>query len=33
MVFGWVMKKTSSLWTAYLPHVLYNLLVVMILGT
>lgn len=33
MVFGWTMKKTGSLWTAYILHTLNNLLFVMILGT
>ena len=33
MVFGWAMKKTGSLWTAYIVHALNNLLVVIILGT
>jgi membrane protease YdiL (CAAX protease family) len=33
MVFGWAMKKTGSLWTAYILHTLNNLLFVMILGT
>ena len=32
MVFGWVMKKTGSLWTAYALHALNNLLVVVVLG-
>ena len=33
IVFGWAMKKTSSLWTAYTLYALNNLLVVMILDT
>jgi membrane protease YdiL (CAAX protease family) len=32
MVFGWAMKKTGSLWTAYILHALNNLLVVVTLG-
>jgi len=32
MVFGWAMKKTGSLWTAYILHALNNLLVVVVLG-
>ncbi len=32
LVFGWAMKKTGSLWPAYLLHALNNLLVVAILG-
>lgn len=32
MVFGWAMKKTDSLWTAYVLHALNNLLVVVVLG-
>jgi uncharacterized protein len=32
MVFGWAMKKTGSLWTAYTLHTLNNLLVVVVLG-
>ncbi len=32
MVFGWVMKKTDSLWPAYVLHALNNLLVVAVLG-
>jgi membrane protease YdiL (CAAX protease family) len=31
MILGWAMKKTGSLWTAYLLHALNNLLVVVIL--
>jgi membrane protease YdiL (CAAX protease family) len=30
MVFGWAMKKTGSLWTAYILHALNNLLVVVL---
>ena len=33
MVFSWAMKKTGSLWTAYILHALNNLLVVVILGS
>ena len=33
MVFGWAMKKTDSLWSAYTLHALNNLLVVVVLGT
>jgi membrane protease YdiL (CAAX protease family) len=32
MIFGWAMKKTGSLWTAYILHALNNLLVVVTLG-
>ncbi len=32
IVFGWVMKKTGSLWPAYVLHVLNNLLVVAVLS-
>ncbi|CAA9461600.1 MAG: hypothetical protein AVDCRST_MAG28-3364 [uncultured Rubrobacteraceae bacterium] len=32
MVYGWVMKKTGSLWPAYVLHALNNLLVVTVLG-
>jgi len=32
LVFGWAMKKTDSLWPAYLLHALNNLLVVAVLG-
>lgn len=32
LVFGWAMKKTGSLWTAYILHALNNLLVVVVLG-
>jgi membrane protease YdiL (CAAX protease family) len=32
MVFGWAMKKTGSLWPAYVLHALNNLLVVAVLG-
>lgn len=33
LVFGWVMKQTDSLWSAYLLHALNNLLVVTAFGT
>ena len=33
MVFGWAMKKTGSLWSAYVLHALNNLLVVALLGS
>jgi uncharacterized protein len=32
LVFGWAMKKTGSLWPAYVLHALNNLLVVAVLG-
>ena len=32
IIFGWAMKKTGSLWTAYILHALNNLLVVAILA-
>ena len=32
LVFGWAMKRTGSLWPAYLLHALNNLLVVTIVG-
>jgi hypothetical protein len=32
MIFGGAVKKTGSLWTAYILHTLNNLLFVMILG-
>ena len=32
MVFGWTVKKTGSLWPAYILHTLNNLLFVMILS-
>ena len=32
VVFGWAMKKTGSLWTAYILHALNNLLIVAVLA-
>jgi membrane protease YdiL (CAAX protease family) len=31
LIFGWAIKKTGSLWSAYLLHALHNLLTIAIL--
>ena len=33
MVFGWAMKRTGSLWPAYVLHALNNVLVTVVLGS
>lgn len=33
MLFGWAMRKTGSLWSAYALHALHNLLVVVVLSS
>jgi membrane protease YdiL (CAAX protease family) len=33
MIFGWVMKRTASLWPAYILHALNNLLVIVVFSS